>query len=117
MGARKHKRAKSKENSKSPKRKSKCFRKPKDTSQWSANLNIYYCDLGAKDLLKTKPRWRKSKQSLGSLPHSEMRAVVVCEHIAIVFLFYGAEEFIGVYCWDLMTKKKYKSQKYIDFES
>ena len=84
-----------------------------DTSKWSDNVSIYYCDLGG----GKKAKWRKSKQSLGTLPHSQMRAVVVCEHIAIVFLFYGKEDFIGVYCWDLITKKKYKSQKYIDFES
>jgi len=114
---RKKRRSKSRDNTNSPKRKSKCFRKPKDTSNWSDNLNVYYCDIGSKDLSSTKPRWRKSKQSLGSLPHSQMKAVVVCEHIAIVFLFYGAEEFIGVYCWDLTTKKKYKCAKYIDFES
>jgi len=61
-------------------------------------------------------QWRKSKQSVGSLSHSKMRALVVFDHIAIIFLFYGKEEFIGVYCWDLITKKKYKSTKYIDFE-
>ena len=53
-------------------------------------------------------KWKRSKQSVGSLPHSKIRALVVFDHIAIIFLFYGKEEFIGVYCWDLITKKKYK---------
>ena len=89
--------------------------------QWDENQFSYHCNIGrhhrnSTKLSKQKFRWKRSANKVGNLYHTEMRAVVVFDHIAIVFKYFGKDQYIEMRCWDLIFNKRQRSPYVLDFE-
>ena len=92
--------------------------------QWDANQFAYHCNVGRhrrkhksrKSVSKEQFSWKRSANKIGNLYHTEMRSVVVFDHIAIVFKYFGKDQFIEMRCWDLIFNKRQRSRFVLDFE-
>ena len=91
--------------------------------QWDENQFSYHCNVGRhhresshSKLSKQKFSWKRSANKIGNLYHTEMRSVGVFDHIAIVFKYFGKDQYIEMRYWDLIFNKRQRSPYVLDFE-
>ena len=92
-----------------------------EIERWDENKFSYSCNIGRHDRESTKLsnenfNWNRSANKVGNLYHTEMRSVVVFDHIAIIFKYFGKDQYIEMRCWDLISNKRQKSPYVLDFE-
>ena len=92
-----------------------------EIAQWDENRFSYNCNVGRRHrvsskLSKEKFNWNRSANKIGNLYHTEMRSVVVYDHLAIVFKYFGKDQYIEMRCWDLIFNKRQRSPYVLDFE-
>ena len=95
-----------------------------EIQEWSENLFSYKCNIGhhqrerpsLRSWGRSQFQWTKSENEVGGLYHPQMRSVVAFGHIAIVFKYFGKDEYITMICWDLIWNRWESSPFVLDFE-